>query len=191
MAAPNFDRRALLAAGLILPAAIALPGEASAREPAPALHTRLAPLSRFLGNWRGEGDGQPGHSTVERSYTSILGGRFIFIRNVSTYAQQERNEHGERHEDHGYLSFDRARRRAVLRQFHVESFFVQYVSASEVLDGPELVFNSEALESLPNGVRARETYRFSGADAFEEIFETADPGGEFEVYSHNRLGRVA
>jgi hypothetical protein len=190
MGTSSVDRRALLGAALILPAALALPNVAFAQEDAPSLHGRLAPMSRFLGSWRGEGDGQPGHSNVERTYAPVLGGRFIFIRNVSTYAPQGRNRTGERHEDQGFYSFDRARNRVVLRQFHIESFFAQYVAASDALDGAELVFDCEAVENIPSGFRARETYRFAGPDSFEEIFETADPGGEFETYSHNRLMRV-
>jgi hypothetical protein len=184
------DRRALLGAGMALPLAVGASATALAQEADPPLHARLAPLARFLGEWRGEGDGQPGHSAVERSYRSVLGGRFIFIRNFSIYAAQESNPHGERHEDQGFYSFDTARNRAVLRQFHVESFFAQYVAATAALDGAELTFVSEAIENIPDGFRARETYRFSGPDAFEEIFETADPGADFVVYSHNRLRRV-
>ena len=187
----NFDRRALLGAGLLLPAGFGLAGAAPAQEPAPALHATLTAMARFVGHWRGEGDGQPGRSLVERSYTPVLGGRFLFVRNLSTYAPQARNPTGERHEDQAFYSFDRARRRIVLRQFHVESFVAQYVAATAALDGPEVVFDCEAVENIPSGFRARETYRFSGPDAFEEIFETADPGGAFEIYSHNRLRRIA
>lgn len=34
------------------------------------------------------------------------------------------------------------------------------------------------------------TYVFAGADQFEEIFEIAEPGKDFEVYSRTRLTRV-
>jgi hypothetical protein len=188
---PPVDRRALLGSGLILPAAMALPADALAHTPAPELHPRLAPVARLVGAWRGEGDGQPGYSAVERTYTPVLGGRFLFVQNASTYAPQDKNPSGERHEDQGFYSFDRARNRLVLRQFHIESFFTQYVAAAEVADGNELAFESEAVENIPAGFRARETYRFTGPDAFEEIFETADPGADFIVYSRNRLTRVA
>jgi hypothetical protein len=187
----SFDRRTLLGAGLVLPVALAVPGSASAQAPPPTLGARLSPMTRFLGQWRGEGEGQPGHSAVERSYAAVLGGQFLFASNVSSYPPQERNRAGERHEDHGYYSFDSARSRMVLRQFHVEGFFTQYLAASDALDGPELVFDSEAIENIPAGFRARETYRFDGPDAFEEVFETAEPGGGLEVYSRTRLRRVA
>jgi hypothetical protein len=57
-------------------------------------------------------------------------------------------------------------------------------------DGREMVFVSEAIENIPPGYRARETYRFSGRDRFEEIFELAKPGKEFEVYVRTKFTRV-
>jgi hypothetical protein len=76
----------------------------------------------------------------------------------------------------------------MLRQFHVEGFVNQYV-----LDGlstvDRLVFTSESIENIPAGFRARETYVFSGNDQFEEIFEIAEPGQDFAVYSRSRLTR--
>ncbi len=189
MIGPSFDRRGVLTGGLAVPMMLSLSGPAAAQQ-APSLVSRLAPFARFLGEWRGEGEGEPGRSAVERSYMTVLGGQFIRVRNISAYAPQERNPNGERHEDHGFISFDRARNRAVLRQFHIEGFVAQYVAATEALDGPELAFVSEYVENIPAGFRARETYRFDGPDEFEEIFETAEPGGEFAVYSRNMLRRA-
>lgn len=180
-------RRALLSAGALLPLILARPAWSAD----PGLQKRLGGLARLIGRWRGEGNGQPGHSTVERSYEPQLRGLFLYARNTSIYAPQDKNPRGEVHHDLGYYSFDKARKRAVLRQFHSESFVAQYVASVEALDGTELVFDSEALENIPPGYRARETYRFTGPDSFEEIFELADPGKPFEVYSHNRLKRVS
>lgn len=52
------------------------------------------------------------------------------------------------------------------------------------------MFTSEAIENIPPGWRARETYRLVGADEIVEIFELAQPGAEFSVYSENRLRRA-
>lgn len=49
---------------------------------------------------------------------------------------------------------------------------------------------TEAIENIPAGWRARETYVFDGAARLEETFELAAPGKDFEVYSRNRLTRV-
>ena len=77
-----------------------------------------------------EGNGQPGTSTVEREHHLVLGDRFMEARNRSTYVPQEKNPKGEVHEDIGLFSWDRARPRFVLRQFHVEGFVNQYAWAS-------------------------------------------------------------
>lgn len=178
------DRRSLIAAGLV----IAAPSAAlAAGEP---LKASLAPLARFLGRWTGEGQGEPGVSVVQRTYEPVLGGQFVMMRGTSTYAPQPGNPKGELHEELGLFSFDAARKRAVFRQFHKESFAVQYLATAADLSG-EMVFETEAMENIPAGWRARETYRFSGPDAFEEVFELAPAGKDYGVYSHNRLKRAA
>ena len=53
-----------------------------------------------------------------------------------------------------------------------------------------LVFSSEALENVPAGYRARETYIRKGPDLFEEIFELAPPDKPFEIYSRQTFTRV-
>ena len=150
----------------------------------------FAPLRRLEGRWRGRGDGQPGRSSMERSYTFVLGQRFLQVRNTSVYPVQEKNPKGEVHEDLGMFSYDRTRKKLVLRQFHVEGFVNQYVLAQARPDGNELVFVTESIENVPAGFRARETYRFIGADELEEVFELAEPNKEFELYSRANLTRV-
>lgn len=157
----------------------------------PSLHRDLEGLKPFVGAWNGRGEGQPGISTVERSYEVALGGRFIAVRNRSIYAPQDKNPTGEVHDDAGYLSFDKFRGRYVLRQFHVEGFVNQFVAATPGFEAGTLVFDSEAIENIPAGWRARETYRFAGNDAFEETFELAEPGRGFMLYAHNRFTRAS
>jgi hypothetical protein len=175
----------------VVAASVFVASSAPAVTPPPVipLHPTLAPLERFAGCWQGLGEGTPGKSGVRRVYTAILNGRFLFVSNQSFYAPQEKNPKGETHEDLGYFSFDKGRQRLVLRQFHGEGFVNQYVATSADFQGDILVFESEALENIAAGFRARETYRFSGANAFEEIFEVAEPDKDFTVYSLNRLQR--
>ena len=45
------------------------------------------------------------------------------------------------------------------------------------------------LENIPAGWRARETYKILGPDEFVEVFELAEPGKNFEVYSEARYVR--
>ena len=160
-----------------------------AQNPSPAEPDRFQALRLFLGAWEGDGQGQPGKSKVTREYTLVLDGRFIEVRNRSLYAPQEGNP-GEDHEDVGYFSFDSGRGKHVLRQFHVEGFVNQYVHESTSDDGKTLTFVTEAIENIPAGWRARETYMLLGPDELVERFELAEPGKDFELYSETRLRRI-
>lgn len=178
----DFSRRAL-GIGLIAASAACAAPSALIEAP-PSLSQRLTGLSRFVGSWRGTAEGEPGAGTVERTYIPILAGRFIEERNTSSYAS------GEIHHHIAYWSFDRARSRFVLRQFHEESFVNQFVATTpDFVDG-RLLVESEAIENIPPGFRARETYIFSSPDAFEEVFEIAEPNADFQRYSHNRFTRA-
>jgi hypothetical protein len=119
----------------------------------------------------------------------VLNGKFIQVQNQSEYAPQAANPKGESHEDWGLISFDKARKQFVLRQFHVEGFVSQYVTTSISDDGKTIIFTSESIENIPAGYRARETYKILSEDEFTETFELAGPGKEFEVYTENRLHR--
>lgn len=149
----------------------------------------LAPIAPLLGRWTGTSEGQPGNGTVERDYERVLRSRFIRARNRSTYPPQEKNPKGEIHEDEGVFSFDRARKRIVFRQFHVEGFVNTYLQDLDAKPGT-VSFTTESIENIPAGWRARETYVFHGPDEVEEIFELAEAGKPFAVYSRTLLKRV-
>ena len=145
---------------------------------------------RFMvGEWTGESEGQPGKGTVERTYRFVLHDRFVHERNVSTYPPQPNNEKGEVHEHWSFFSHDRARRTLVLRQFHPEGFVNQFAMKAESLPG-KVVFESEALENVPSGWKARETYEVVSPDEFVETFEIAPGSGAYEVYSRARFKRL-
>lgn len=148
------------------------------------------PFNYFVGLWQGSGEGQVGHSHVERKYEFVLNSKFLFVQNKSTYAPQEKNPKGEVHEDWGFVSYDKARETYVFRQFHVEGFVNQYVLDKLAEDGQILSFVTEGIENIPPGWKARETYQMLGPDEFIEVFELAGPGKEFEVYTENRFQRV-
>jgi hypothetical protein len=147
-----------------------------------------SPVKYFVGTWKGTGKGEPGTSTVERSYQLILNSKFIQINHKSIYAPQEKRPKGETHEDIGFLSYDRGRKAFILRQFHVEGFVNQFKGdISE--DGKLMVFTSESIENIPAGYKARETYKILNKNEFTETFELAEPGKDFAVYSENHFKR--
>jgi hypothetical protein len=155
----------------------------------PAAEDPFQSVRFLLGRWQGTTEGQPGKGTVSREYSTALNARFIRVRNRSTYLPQPANAKGEVHEDEGFISFDRSRKKLVLRQFHVEGFVNQYAEDTGAT-AARLSFTSEQIENIPPGWRARETYIPRGPNAFEELFELAEPGKAFELYSHARFTRL-
>ena len=173
----------------VVAAALAIwPALASGQPAAPAPDP-FAPIAGLIGKWTGTSEGQPGNGTVEREYAREFGTRFIRVRNRSTYPPQDKNPKGEVHQDEGWFSFDRSRKRLVFRQFHTEGFVNQYVEDAQ-RPPQSVVFVSEAIENIPAGYRARETYLLHGPDELEEVFEIAEPGKDFALYSRTRLKRV-
>ena len=77
---------------------------------------------------------------------------------------------GETHDDLGFFSYDRAAKRFMLRQFHIEGFVCDYVIESMAKDGRIFVFVSAPIENFMPGWRGRETYRFLNDDKFIETF---------------------
>ncbi|HTM33916.1 MAG TPA: hypothetical protein VL263_21530 [Vicinamibacterales bacterium] len=149
----------------------------------------FARVSFLVGRWEGTSEGQPGAGKVTREYSLTLNRKFIRVQNRSEYPVQDKNPKGEIHQDEGFISFDRSRKKLVLRQFHVEGFVNQYVEDDSSFPS-HIVFTTESIENIPAGWRARETYVVLGPDEFEEVFELAEDGKSFQLYSRARLKRI-
>jgi hypothetical protein len=147
------------------------------------------PLRALIGRWEGDVNGEPGAGKAEREYTFILNDRFIQVRNKSTYPPQEKNPKGETHEDLGFFSHDKAAKKLMLRQFHVEGFVNQFILDSVAEDGRTIVFVSSAIENIAPGWRARETYRILNDKEFIETFAMAEPNHDFATYSETHFRR--
>jgi hypothetical protein len=148
------------------------------------------PFEVFIGNWRGDSEGHPGIGKYERGYEVVLNKKFIEVKNKSIYPPSKENPKGEVHEDLGFISYDKSRKTFVLRQFHIEGFVNQYKIESISPDNKTIVFISESIENIPAGLRAKETYQIVNENQFTEIFELAEPGKDFEVYSKAVLKRI-
>lgn len=103
------------------------------------------PFKNMIGKWTGTSEGQPGKGQYERSYEIVLNKKFIEVKNKSTYSPSKEHPKGEIHEDKGFISYDKARKTFVLRQFHVEGFVNQYRMESISTDGKTIVFISYSL----------------------------------------------
>lgn len=149
----------------------------------PVKYDPWAPFKPFIGKWTGEGVGESGKGVYERSYQFIMGNKFIEVRNKSTFPPSSNNPNGEVHEDLGYISYDRNLKTFRLRQFHIEGFVNEYILDSISSDQKTLRFVTETIENIPQGWRAKETYRILSNTQIEETFELAAPQKDYEVYS--------
>lgn len=148
------------------------------------------PFSFFIGKWTGSGQGRSGILRVERKYEFVLNNKFILVQNRSIYASQEEKPNSESLEDWGFISYDRARATFVFRQFHGEGFVNHYLldQFSEV--DQTFSFVTEAIENIPPGWQAKESYRILNPDEFVQTFQFAALGKNFETYSENHLHRI-
>lgn len=149
----------------------------------------FARIAFLIGTWDGVAEGQPGKGTARRVYSRALNNRFVRAVHRGEYPPQEKNPKGEVHEDEGFFSLDRTRMKIVFRQFHTEGFVITYVETGDSTL-TSIVFESEGIENIPAGFKARETYAPLGTNGFEETFEMAEPGKPFEIYSKTRFTRA-
>jgi len=146
-------------------------------------------LRALIGKWEGDVNGEAGAGKAEREYAFVMNDRFIHVWNKSIYPPQEKNTKGETHEDIGFFSFDKAAKKLMLRQFHVEGFVNQFVLESISEDNRTIAFVTNAIENIPHGWRAREIYRILNDNEFVEMFALAKPNEEFATYSETRFRR--
>ena len=143
----------------------------------------LADLQPMVGTWRGQSAGKPGVGMILRECQLTLFDRFIECRTTVTYAPQEKNKNSEIHVDVAIFSADSGSKKLRMRQFHGEGFINTYTET-----GP-LTFDTDAIENIPAGWRAREAYSIEG-NTWIETFSLAAAGKEYEVYSTASLQRV-
>ena len=146
---------------------------------------------RFLeGKWDGPTSGEPGKGVSSREFRFDLNGRFLSARNKSVWEPKSPGAKPEIHEDFGMYSYDKALKKVVLRQFHVEGFVNEYTLDSVSGDGKSVEFTTVRIENIAAGWRAKESYRILSPDEFVETFSLAAPAKDFAVYSETHLKRV-
>lgn len=151
----------------------------------PAKIDRWESWRSMIGTWEGPSEGQPGKGTVKLVIEFALEERFLKIAGTANY---KNDKGGERHEDFGFISFDRGRSKFVFRQFHSEGFVNQYTLTNDPKADGKIELTSETCENTPPGWKARETYKLVG-ETLEDRFELAAPGKPFERYTTATLKR--
>ena len=145
-----------------------------------------APFEYLLGEWVGEGGGQPGQGTGEFSFHPDLQNRILVRKNYAAYPPTK-DRPGFRHDDLMvvYRESDNASPRALY--FDSEGHVIHYsITASS--DKKTIEFLSEVLPSSP---RYRLTYVRTGSDTLTLKFEIAPPGkpDSFSTYIEAKAKR--
>ena len=135
-------------------------------------------LKYLEGAWLGEGTGVPGVQTQERNYEFVLQDQYLWGKTRAVFPRQASNPRGELHEDWEIFSYDKKRKKLVMRQFNAEGYMLRYVLDTVSDDRKEMVFISEQLENCPE-IQARITYQFRSPNEFHETFEIAKGGNAF------------
>lgn len=159
--------------------------------PSGAQEAPLARVAALAGRWTGVGEGVPGLSAAQRTIGRDLNGRFVRAEGRSVYPKQEKNAKGEVHDSLSIWSYDKARKLLVLRVFDSLGFVSTYVQDRAASTDDVIVLESEQMENVPTGWRARYTYSLVSADEFRELFELNPDGKGFKPYVTGRYLRVA
>jgi len=121
----------------------------------------------LIGDWVGEGGGEPGQATGGFSLRPDLGGRVLIRRNRADYPATK-DKHAFSHEDLMIVYPEGSSAHAIY--FDTEGHVIHY-AAEFTREG--LVFTSPAQDAAP---RYRLTYTQSAADRVGILFEIAPPG---------------
>jgi hypothetical protein len=145
-----------------------------------------ATFEYLLGDWVGEGGGQPGQGAGEFSFHPDLQNRILVRKNYAAYPPTK-DRPGFRHDDLMvvYRVSNNAPPRAIY--FDSEGHVIHYsITASP--DMKTIQFVSEALPSSP---RYRLTYARTGSDSLTLKFEIAPPGkpDSFSTYIEAKAKR--
>lgn len=140
----------------------------------------------LIGDWAGDGGGQPGSATGRTSYRFEVGERAIIRRNRADVAASA-GRPASVHED--LLVIYAGSKPGEARALYVdnEDHVIQYTAAWSA-DGKALTFVSDMVASAP---RFRMTYKILSADEHVLDFDIAPPGSPdgFKPYVSGKLKR--
>lgn len=149
------------------------------------------PLEKFnllIGKWEGAGAGfSSSKSTIKSEFNWMMNNTFIVVKNRSEFEPTPQQPKGEIHEDYGIISFDKARKLYVFRQFHIEGFVNQYVLNDSLSNESTLIFESEIIENFVPGGKAKFTVNIKNESEIETVFDVGFPGGEMSCFGQNQL----
>ena len=133
------------------------------------------PAQFLVGNWAGEGGGQPGQGTGTFSFSRELQGKILVRKSFAEYPAAN-GKPASRHDDLLVVYRDQATHELRATYFDSEGHVIQYTVGPA--DGA-VVFVSEG---APSGPRFRMSYTSTGKNTLKFKFEIAAPGKDFAPY---------
>jgi hypothetical protein len=133
------------------------------------------PAQFLVGNWAGEGGGQPGQGTGAFSFSPELQGKILVRRSFAEYPAAN-GKPASRHDDLLIVYRDETNHGLRATYFDSEGHAIQYTVRPA--DGT-VVFVSEGARSGP---RFRMSYTSTGKNTLKFKFEIAAPGKDFAPY---------
>ncbi len=141
------------------------------------------PAQFLVGNWAGEGGGQPGQGSGAFSFAPDLQGK-ILVRKSFSDLPAVNGRPASRHDDLLIVYRDETTRELRATYFDSEGHVIQY-TVKPANEG--VVLTSEGAQSGP---RFRMSYTSTGKDTLKFKFEIAAPGKEFAPYIEAVAHRV-
>ena len=142
----------------------------------------------LIGEWEGSGEGfSSSTSTIRSSFTLIMDGLYLEVKNNSKFQPTEKYPKGENHLDQGIISYDQDREVFVFRQFHIEGYVIRYVLSKTHSTDTSFVFESELIDNFVEGGKTKWTIIVHASDHIESIFDVSFPGREFACFGTNQL----
>ena len=147
---------------------------------------RWVNLRYLIGTWKME---KPEVTNIQH-YSFLFNGQFIQLKTRAVFKPTAKKPQGEIHEDINIFSYDSTSDTLVLRSFYSEGFVNIFTLNDISGDGNTLTFTTRAVESAPEGTKAKLILQKISGTEMVEKFLVAWPGKDYACISENHLKKV-